>query len=297
MNKNNIIGIISLLICTIVWGSAFVAQSMAGEYIEPFYVNAIRFFIGGIVLIPLCFVFKDKNKIVNKKKTITGGILVGLMLCIASNLQQIGIVKTTPGKAGFLTAMNIVFVPIISFVIYKKKINYKQIIGIILAVIGMGLLTLDNNFSINIGDLLCLGCAFFFAIHIIFVDYFSKDINSILLSMISFFVASIFSLFIALPFEKFDLHSFYLSLPYILYLGIASCGIGYTLQIVGQKRITEVKATLLLSLEAVFSVIFSFLILKQMLEVQEIIGCFIMLIGVIIVQIADIKIQKAKNNE
>lgn len=286
--KKQWMGISALLICTVLWGSAFVVQSKAGEHISPFYLNAIRFFIGGVFLIPFVFVFKVKKNGEKKKpkagQTLLGGVLIGLMLCIASNLQQFGVSRTAPGKAGFLTAMNIVFVPLLSFVFLKRKINYKQGIGILLAVIGMGLLTLNRELDINFGDALCLGCAFFFALHIMLVDYYSKAINSVLLSMISFFACSVLSFGIAVFLEHIEMNQLIAGWPYIVYLGIFSCGIAYTLQIVGQKRVAELPATLLLSLESVWSVIFSFLLLKQALSLREGIGCCIMLAAVIIVQ-------------
>lgn len=281
-------GSIALLICTIIWGSAFVMQSKAGEYVSPFYLNALRFFIGGVFLIPFVFIFRDKKEKKTKKgfgQTIFGGILVGLALCVASNLQQAGVVRTTPGKAGFLTAMNIIFVPILSFLLFRRKINWKQIAGIVLAVLGVGLLTMDNSFSINLGDVLCLGCAFAFAVHIMLVDHYSKKGSAITLSMVSFFACSVFSLCIAVPAENLSPENLKHGLPYILYLGIFSCGIAYTLQAVGQKRVEELPATLLLSLESVFSAVFSFILLKEDFDIKEICGCILMLTAVIVVQV------------
>lgn len=296
VRSKKILGIIALLICTMIWGSAFVMQSKAGEFVSPFYLNAIRFFIGGVFLIPFVFIFRNKEKREEKSsygQTILGGFFVGAALCIASNLQQFGVVRTTPGKAGFLTAMNIIFVPVLSFLIFKRKINYKQIFGIFLAILGVGLLTIDHEFSINIGDILCLCCALGFAVHILLVDYYSKRIHTILLSMVSFFVCSIFSFCIAIPLEKISWDGLKNGLPYILYLGIFSCGIAYTLQIVGQKRVEELPATLLLSLESVFSVLFSLIFLHEGLNIKEICGCVLMLIAVIIVQI----LKEDKDNE
>lgn len=287
--KSEIIGMIELLICSMIWGLAFVAQKKASENITPLYLNGIRFLIAGILLIPIViYVIKKKTSTtLSVKKTILIGFLTGLFLAIASNIQQFGVERTTAGKAGFLTAMYIILVPIFTFFVFKKKLTYMQITGIVVAVVGVGLISLKNDFTINVGDLLCMLGAVFFTIEIMIVDYYSKKIDPFLLSMICFITVGILSLSFAIPFETktFSFEKLGNAIIPLLFLAIGSSCIAYTLQNLGQKRIDGTPASLLLSLESVFALIFGIIIMSDRLNIKEWIGCIILLSGVFIVQI------------
>ena len=289
LTKSEIIGIIELLLCSIIWGLAFVAQKKASENITPLLLNGIRFLIAGILLIPISiYIIKKKREeatTLSIKKTIIIGMLTGLFLGIASNIQQFGIERTSTGKAGFLTAMYIVLVPIFTFIVFKKKLTIMQIIGIVVAVVGVGLISLKNDFSINLGDLLCMAGAVFFTIEIMIVDYYSKKIDPFILSMICFITLGILSLSVAIPVEgtKFSFDGIKNALLPLLYLAIGSSCIAYTLQNLGQKRIDGTPASLLMSLESVFALIGGIFIMKDRLSIKEWIGCVLLLAGVFVV--------------
>ena len=288
-NKSEIIGMIELLICALIWGLAFVAQKKASENIPALFLNGIRFFIAGLILIPISiFIIKKKKATtLSIKKTILIGVLAGIFLGIASNIQQLGIERTTTGKAGFLTAMYILLVPIFSFIVFKKKLSYMQIIGIVIAIVGVGLISLKNDFTINLGDILCMVGAIFFTIEIMIVDYYTKYIDPFLLSMICFLTLGVLSTSISIPVEysKIHLESISKSILPLLYLAICSSCIAYTLQNLGQKRIDGTPASLLMSLESVFALLGGIFILHDKLALKEWIGCLLLLIGVFMVQI------------
>ena len=299
-SKSEVVGMIELLICAIIWGMAFVAQKKASENIPALFLNGIRFFIAGLLLIPISiFVIKKKKKVTtfSIKKTILISFLAGLFLGIASNIQQLGIERTTTGKAGFLTAMYILLVPIFSFFVFKKKLSYLQIIGIVIAVVGVGLISLKNDFTINLGDLLCMAGAVFFTIEIMIVDYYTKYIDPFILSMICFLTIGILSTCVSIPFEykRISLEGINNSILPLLYLAICSSCIAYTLQNLGQKRIDGTPASLLMSLESVFALIGGIFILNDRLSIKEWIGCILLLIGVFMVQIF-IKKENIKEN-
>ena len=280
---------IELLICALIWGLAFVAQKKASENIPALFLNGIRFFIAGLILIPISiFIIKKKKATtLSIKKTILIGVLAGIFLGIASNIQQLGIERTTTGKAGFLTAMYILLVPIFSFIVFKKKLSYMQIIGIVIAIVGVGLISLKNDFTINLGDILCMVGAIFFTIEIMIVDYYTKYIDPFLLSMICFLTLGVLSTSISIPVEysKIHLESISKSILPLLYLAICSSCIAYTLQNLGQKRIDGTPASLLMSLESVFALLGGIFILHDKLALKEWIGCLLLLIGVFMVQI------------
>ena len=288
-SKSEIIGMIELLLCSLIWGLAFVAQKKASENITPLFLNGIRFLIAGIILIPVSIyvIKKKKATTLSIRKTLLIGFLTGLFLGIASNIQQFGIERTTTGKAGFLTAMYIVLVPIFTFIVFKKKLTIMQIIGIVIAVVGVGFISLKNDFTINIGDLLCMAGAIFFTVEIMLVDHYSKKIDPFLLSMMCFLTLGILSLSLAIPVEgsKFSFEKLGNAIIPLLFLAIGSSCIAYTLQNLGQKRIDGTPASLLMSLESVFALAGGMIILGERLIIKEWIGCILLLIGVFIVQI------------
>ena len=295
-----------LLLTATIWGVAFVAQSVGMDYVKPFTFNGVRSLLGAAVLVPLIFLLghrkderidaadspkkgaKDsegKDSTGESTKTLwLGGILCGICLCVASSLQQIGIQYTTAGKAGFLTAMYIIIVPVLGIFV-GKKLNPSVGISILMATVGLYLLSIKDGFSIGNGDIYVILCAIVFAVHIMVIDYFSPKCNGVKLSCIQFLVCGILCMIVALIFEKPQLDQILDAWLPIAYAGIMSCGVAYTLQIIGQKNMNPTVASLILSLESVISVLAGWVILHQALSARELVGCVIMFAAIILAQL------------
>ena len=290
--KEQIKSSLILLLTATIWGVAFVAQSVGMEYIGPFTFNAIRCVLGGLVLIPVILVLKKKketgaeNQEKEDKKTLwAGGIACGVILCIASNLQQFGIMEASVGKSGFFTALYIVMIPVIGIFIGKRP-GIKLWFCVALAVVGMYLLCMkDGSFTIERADIMLLLCALAFSFHILVVDYFSPKVDGVKMSCIQFFVCGVLSAVGMLFTETPDISNIQAAWLPLLYAGLLSCGVGYTLQIVGQKGINPVIASLIMSLESVISALAGWVILGQVLSPKEILGCVLMFVAIIITQI------------
>lgn len=290
--KQQIKSSLILLLTATIWGVAFVAQSVGMEYIGPFTFNAIRCVLGGLVLIPVILVLKKKketgaeNQEKEDKKTLwAGGIACGVILCIASNLQQFGIMEASVGKSGFFTALYIVMIPVIGIFIGKRP-GIKLWFCVALAVVGMYLLCMkDGSFTIERADIMLLLCARVFSFHILVVDYFSPKVDGVKMSCIQFFVCGVLSAVGMLFTETPDISNIQAAWLPLLYAGLLSCGVGYTLQIVGQKGINPVIASLIMSLESVISALAGWVILGQVLSPKEILGCVLMFVAIIITQI------------
>ncbi len=290
--KQQIKSSLILLLTATIWGVAFVAQSVGMEYIGPFTFNAIRCVLGGLVLIPVILVLKKKketgaeNQEKEDKKTLwTGGIACGVILCIASNLQQFGIMEASVGKSGFFTALYIVMIPVIGIFIGKRP-GIKLWFCVALAVVGMYLLCMkDGSFTIERADIMLLLCALAFSFHILVVDYFSPKVGGVKMSCIQFFVCGVLSAVGMLFTETPDISNIQAAWLPLLYAGLLSCGVGYTLQIIGQKGINPVIASLIMSLESVISALAGWVILGQVLSPKEILGCVLMFVAIIITQI------------
>ena len=294
--KNSIL----LLLTAFIWGVAFVAQSVGGAQVGCFTFNGVRSLIGAAVLIPvISFVDHQKRKELgaeeflkqkgDTKTLLLGGICCGIMLCIASNFQQYGISFTTVGKAGFITALYIILVPILGLFM-KKKVGPKIWLGVVLATIGLYMLCMTSeSFSLSKGDFLVLICAGFFSLHILIIDHFSPKCDGVRLSCIQFFVCGIISMAAAFIFENPNLGAIISGWLPILYAGVLSCGVAYTLQIIGQKNMDPTVASLILSLESVFSVLAGWLILNQTLSGRELFGCVLMFGAIILAQMPDKK--------
>ena len=290
--KQQIKSSLILLLTATIWGVAFVAQSVGMEYIGPFTFNAIRCVLGGLVLIPVILVLKKKketgaeNQEKEDKKTLwAGGIACGVILCIASNLQQFGIMEASVGKSGFFTALYIVMIPGIGIFIGKRP-GIKLWFCVALAVVGMYLLCMkDGSFTIERADIMLLLCALVFSFHILVVDYFSPKVDGVKMSCIQFFVCGVLSAVGMLFTETPDISNIQAAWLPLLYAGLLSCGVGYTLQIVGQKGINPVIASLIMSLESVISALAGWVILGQVLSPKEILGCVLMFVAIIITQI------------
>ena len=287
-----------LLLTAFIWGVAFVAQSVGGDAVGSFTFNGVRCLIGSVVLLPvICFLDRQKKKEPGEEKfpagkgdrktLLTGGICCGIMLCIASNFQQFGISFTTVGKAGFITAMYILIVPVLGLFM-KKKVGVKVWAGVVLATIGLYMLCMTSEkLTLSKGDFLVLICAGFFSLHILIIDYFSPKVDGVRMSCIQFFVCGIISMIGAFLFESPDLGAIISGWLPILYAGVLSCGVAYTLQIVGQKNMDPTVASLILSLESVFSVLAGWVILHQTLSVRELSGCVLMFLAIILAQLPE----------
>lgn len=277
-----------LALAAFIWGIAFVAQSVSMDHIGPWTFTCIRNFIAAAtlyILMPLLNkISGSENKKTNKKEMWIGGICCGIALAVASMFQQTGIIYTTVGKAGFLTALYTVIVPILSLFLGKKsKWNVYVAVGI--SIIGMYFLCMNENFSIAYGDVLVLICALMFAFHIMIVDHFVKGIDGIKLSCIQFLTAGIFCLIPMVVLEKPNLNNIFEAAVPILYAGILSSGAGYTLQIVGQKGADPSIAGMILSLESVFAALAGTLLLHEVLSLRELFGCILVFWAIIFSQI------------
>lgn len=281
----------ALLLAAFIWGVAFVAQSVGMDYVEPFTFNGIRCLIGSLFLLPCIIGFdclkkeEERQQIKENRKTLwIAGSICGVILFVATNAQQIGLQYTTAGKAGFITALYIVIVPVIGLFM-KKKCGWNVWISVCIAVIGFYLLSINEGFSLAKGDFYVLICALVFPFHIWTVNHYAPRLDGVRLSCIQFFVCGILSVTCMFVTEtpKWDM---ILSawLP-LLYAGILSCGVAYTLQIIGQRDFNPTIASLLMSFESVFSVLAGWIILGQALTRREILGCVMIFIGVILAQI------------
>lgn len=276
-----------LFLCAFIWGTAFVAQSSGMDYVGPFTFAAVRYVLGGLVLIPV-ILFRSR-KIEKKSGSIRPllipGIICGVCLCIASNLQQVGILYTTVGKAGFITALYIIIVPILGL-FFKNKVKINVWIAAVISVIGAYLLCMKSgDFSITKGDILVLLCAVAFSVHILVIDKFSPRVDGIMLASMQFFVAGIISFIPALIFEQISITSIFNAAVPILYAGVLSSGVAYTLQIVGQKKVEPTAASLIMSLESVVSALSGWFLLNQKMSWIEILGCVIMFAGTVLAQL------------
>lgn len=306
MNKFTIRQSLILLLTATIWGSAFVAQSVGMDYVGPFTFSAVRNMIGAMALLPVITFLRwmrdreegnrnDSQEVHGNKTLLAGGIYCGVVLFIASNLQQIGIQYTTVGKAGFITAMYIVLVPILGPFV-KKKAGLRVWVGVVIAVVGLYMLCMTGgSFVLQKGDLLVLICAFAFAIHILVIDYFSPKVDGVKMSCIQFIVCAILSGICMFVFEKPDITSILQAWAPVLYAGVLSSGVAYTLQIIGQKGMNPTVASLIMSLESVISVIAGWLILKEVLSGRELLGCVLMFAAIVLVQLPSKHKELAEN--
>lgn len=278
---------VALFLAAVIWGFAFVAQSEGMRYVGGFTFNCVRSLIGGLVLIPCIFLMRKKID----RTVLRGGICCGIFLCIASNLQQHGIKYTTVGKAGFITALYIVLVPIFGFFLHKR-VGKTVWIGLALAVAGLYFLCIDGRFEVGIGDLLVFLCAIFFALQILAVDHFAPRVDCVVLSCIEFLTSGILSAVPMLMCETVSRERLMDAAPPILYAGVMSCGVAYTLQIVGQRNMNPTVASMIMSLESVISVLAGFLLLHQKLSARELVGCVLMFAAVLLSQLPEKKIYK-----
>ena len=294
------VSLLSGLLCTFIWGTTFIAQATGMDDIGPFTFNAVRFFVGFLALSPFAFIF-ERNKIKaslkkNNKKAFTYlAILIGISLFLGSALQQVALLYTDVANAAFFTIFYVPMVPIIFFVMYKKSIHWSIWPSVSLCVMGGYLLTNFNSATVRLGDSLVLAGAFFWSTHIIFTGKIIKDYNfpltigaiqTIIVALLSFLVGLIFEEFIWLNIlkEKFQ----------ILYAGVLSGGIAFVLQIYAQKNISPAPSAIIFSLEGVFATIAAWFLLNQILDINNLMGCFFILIAVIFSQLLPVYDKKNK---
>ncbi len=297
MKKQNLYA----LLASFIWGTAFVAQSMSADIVSPFAFNMSRSLIAAIALLILnvaIFSFKKKKHGYcmpksEKKQALIGGVLCGTFLAIATALQQAGLSETSAGKAGFITALYIVIVPVLG-IFLRKKVHVSIWISVIIAVAGLYFLCVKGSMSIKNSDVLVILCAFMFAIQILLIDHFVSKVDGIVLSFVQFVTTFVLSLIGMLVFEDFDINAIIECIFPILYVGIFSSAVAYTLQILAQKNSNPTVISLLLSLESVFSVIAGAVILGDKLSAREYIGCALMFAAVVLAQIPVSVFKKAK---
>ncbi len=282
------ISIFLLIITSVIWGVAFVAQSQGSDTVGPFTFLAARSLIASAALLPVIGVqslFGTKKKSAASSKLLwKGGALCGIALAVASVLQQIGIAETSVGKAGFITALYIVIVPIIGL-FFKKKVSFPLWAGVVLATVGAYLLCVTEEFTVAKGDWYVLACAFCFSVQIMLVDHFAPKVDGIKLACIEFLVCGVISLVPALIFEQPSFSDLQSAAMPILYTGLLSSAVGYTLQIIAQKNVPPALASLIMSLESVFAALAGWLLLQQTLQIREMIGCALMFVAIILAQI------------
>lgn len=280
----NIKSIILLFTTAIIWGCAFVSQSIGMDYMGAFCFNGLRYIIGAFTLLPMVIITL-KSKMLDKKTALKAGILCGVFLAAASLFQQFGIKLIPVGRAGFITSLYIVIVPVLG-VFTGKRITGKIWISVAAAVFGLYLLCIKEKLYFETGDIYVIICAFLFSIHIMIIDHFTM-VDGVALSFIQFLTAGIICCVGMFCFETVDINNVVLGWKPLLYSGVLSSGVGYTFQILGQKNIKPAAASLILSLESVTSVIAGFIILHQNLSIRELIGCGVMFCAVILAQIPD----------
>ena len=289
---------ILLFITAVIWGVAFVAQSAGMDYVGPYTFNAVRCLLGGIVLIPCVFFLTRSAKKEQKKDgtaskmpvmdrpkdLLIGGLICGFMMFVSTTLQQVGIAYTTVAKAGFITALYIIIVPILG-IFLKRKAGLKIWISVVIALVGLYLLCMKGSLSLSKGDFLILICSICFAIHIMVVDHFTEKVSGTKLSCIQFLFAGALSSVLMFLFEEPHWADIgHERLP-ICYAGILSCGVAYTFQIIGQRGTDPTIASLILSLESVVSVLAGWILLGETLSPREILGCVLMFGAIILAQI------------
>ena len=286
--KSKLIGISYLLTATVIWGSAFSAQSVGMDYIGPFTFQAIRGGLAIVFLFPVSYLLeRDKSAFRQKwvdKKLWKAGIPAGIALFLAAGMQQVGLIDTSAGKAGFLTAMYIVLVPV-GGLFFGKKLSLTAWLSVIIAVVGLYFLSGAGLSAIQTGDLLMIGCAFWFAVQITIVDRMGLQLDGVRLNCVQSLVCALLSAIVTLFTEQVDIHAVLQCWFPLFYAGVVSMGIAYTLQIFGQQRLDPTQASILMSLESVFALIFGWLLLHERMSTMELTGCALMFIAVLLSQI------------
>ena len=294
MKTNRIRQNVFPVLAALIWGTAFVAQSVGADYVEPFTFNTARSAIAFLFLLVLCGVFsrlrrrdfsgEAQARPASRRDLMLGGVLCGVALTVATNLQQKGLETTSSGKAGFITALYIVIVPVVGLFL-KKKAPGTIWVSVVLAVAGLYCLCINEGFSVTSGDVYVMLCAFCFSAHILVIDHFTQKVDGVALSCVQFFVATVLSAVGMLVSESPSWSALLQCAGPILYVGIFSSGVAYTLQILAQKDSNPTVVSLLLSLESVFATLAGALLLHDRMSGREYFGCVLVLAAVILAQL------------
>ncbi len=295
MERIPVKNILILFTTALIWGVAFVAQQVSMNYIGPFAFVAIRYIMGALVLISV-IIFLNKSKAIKfyiNKETLVGGLLCGVILFAGSSLQQIGIQTTTVAKAGFITALYIIIVPILG-IFLKKTVGGKVWIAVFIAAVGLYLLTMNGQFYLGKGDTLLFVCAIVYSLHILCIDYYIPKADAITMSCIQFIVAGVLGTGSMFSFETLpSMELLNAAMLPLLYTGILSTGVAYTIQIIGQKGVNPTVASLILSLESVISAVAAWLLINQVMTGREILGAGLMFAAIVLVQLPN-KVRQRK---
>lgn len=303
MKSKKTLGIIMLVLTAFIWGSSFVAQSDAMDHISPFTMNGVRSFLAAIaIFITLVIMQSTKNKKFTviapvapekRKNTLIAGLICGILITVATTVQQFGIARTTVGKSGFITALYIVIVPLMGLIIGKRP-KWNLWVAVVIALGGFALICLiGNGFQLSVGDLLVLISALFFAAHILAVEKFASDVDGVLLSFMQFSVCTVADIILALIFEKPNFNDIFAAWWPIIYAGVFSGGIAYTLQILGQKYVPATIAVLIMSLESVFAAVSGRMFKHEIMTPYEFVGSVLVFGAVILAQLDFSKLKKS----
>lgn len=278
-----------LIIAALIWGSAFVAQSVGMDYVGPYTFLAVRSLLGGVVLLPFALLRRRSRSAkkpaasFHKKDLWVASALCGVILCISTSFQQFGLLDTTAGKSGFITALYVVLVPVVGLLL-GKRVSANTWISVAIAAAALYLLCVNERFTIGPGELLTLGCALGFTFHILVIDHFSARVDGVMFASLQFLICGVLSGICMFLFEKPEISSILRCWLPICYAGILSSGVGYTLQIFGQKNTKPAVASLLMSLESVFAVLSGAVLLHERLSIKEYLGCALMFGAIVLAQ-------------
>ncbi len=285
MNNQKPLGSALLLLVAMIWGTAFVFQRMGMESIGPVTFTAARMSLAAVAVGIASRLGGRKTEGARAREAVIGGVCCGLFLCVASLFQQAGIVTTTAGKAGFITALYILLVPVLNLLLFKRRCGGRVWLAVGLGVVGMYLLCMTEGLSLAKGDTLVCICAFLFSGHILCCDYFARRADPIRIAAVQFLVVALLSWIAAFLLEKPSLDQLREAAVPILYCGLISGGVGYTLQLVAQGMTEPTVASLLMSLESVFAVLAGALLLHERMSRRELLGCAVMFAAILLVQL------------
>lgn len=292
MTRQSLRADLLMLLIALIWGSTFVAQRMSIDSVGPFFYSASRFILGALVLLPLMY-FRGKKKNRTSNNLWRDGALLGLVIAIGINLQQVGLQFTTVANAGFITGLYVVIVPIIGLFLHHKM-HKATWLGVFLAVVGMYFLSVQGDFTVLKGDWFQLVGAIAWSAHVLLLSVLSHRHDPIRLSIVQFFVCGVLCLILSIVFERISDQNIVQAIPAILYGGLLSVGLGYTLQVFAQRNAIPSHAAIIFSMEAVFAALAAWLILDETISKRAILGCILMLVGMLIAQLVPLYLQKQK---